>query len=164
MVQLLMNKPTFFVDAMLGHVAKKLRILGYDTLYSSTIDDKQIIKQATNDDRLIITKDQVLEKSAIKSGLDIILLTSINEAEQFIEIAKKLHIKQITLDANQARCSLCNGNLESIIKENIINLIPQGVAKNNSEFWQCQLCKKIYWKGTHYDNLQKFLDGVNERL
>ena len=75
-----------------------------------------------------------------------------------------MNIKKIVLDANLARCSLCNGNIKSIIKDNIVDLIPDGVSKNNSEFWQCQSCKKIYWKGTHYDNLQKFLDGVNERL
>ena len=89
MVLLLMSKPRLFVDAMLGNIAKKLRILGYDTLYSSSIDDKQIIKYAMDQHRLIITKDHTLEKSVIKSGLDVILLTSTNELEQFIEIGKK---------------------------------------------------------------------------
>ena len=164
MVLLLMNKPNFFVDAMLGNVAKKLRILGYDTHYSSSIDDKQIIKEALDEHRIIITKDQTLAKSAKKSKLDVVLLITANDTEQFLEIAKKLNIKKILLDSNLARCSLCNGNLESVTKDTIIELIPDGVAKKNSEYWQCKSCKKIYWKGTHYDNIQKFVDELNEKL
>ena len=34
---------TFFVDAMLGNIAKKLRLLGYDSKYFSDIDDGQLI-------------------------------------------------------------------------------------------------------------------------
>ncbi len=40
------KKPIFLVDAMLGKLAKKLRLLGYDTIYSSNKDDDELIQIA----------------------------------------------------------------------------------------------------------------------
>jgi len=37
--------PRFISDAMLGSLSKWLRILGFDTLYFTTINDNEIIKQ-----------------------------------------------------------------------------------------------------------------------
>jgi hypothetical protein len=28
------------------------------------------------------------------------------------------------------------------------------------EFQRCQSCDRIYWKGSHYERLQQFIDGV----
>ena len=54
------NNPRFFVDAMLGNIAKKLRLLGYDTKYSSDINDNDLIESAKNEQRIIISKDNEL--------------------------------------------------------------------------------------------------------
>ncbi len=42
--QLVSSKPTFLADAMLGSVARKLRIFGFDTLYIKHIHDDEILK------------------------------------------------------------------------------------------------------------------------
>ncbi|NNM01987.1 MAG: hypothetical protein HKP26_00240, partial [Nitrosopumilus sp.] len=59
----------FFVDAMLGNIAKKLRILGFDCKYYSDIDDMQLLEKSKNENRVIISKDHVLIKRADKIGL-----------------------------------------------------------------------------------------------
>ena len=33
--------------------------------------------------------------------------------------------------------------LNQLTKDSVIELIPDGVTKNNFEFWQCKSCKKI---------------------
>ncbi|MEM0006436.1 MAG: Mut7-C RNAse domain-containing protein, partial [Ignisphaera sp.] len=38
--------PRFIADAMLGHVARWLRLLGYDTLYYKSINDWKLLKIA----------------------------------------------------------------------------------------------------------------------
>jgi len=53
---------TFFVDAMLGNIARKLRLLGYDSQYFSDIDDEKLIDSAKNEKRIIISKDEKLIK------------------------------------------------------------------------------------------------------
>ena len=58
------HKKKFFVDAMLGNIAKKLRFFGYDTLYFSNIKDEKILVTLQNDNRILITKDEQLSRKA----------------------------------------------------------------------------------------------------
>ena len=50
----------FIVDTMLGTLAKWLRILGFDTLYEAGMDDDIILKLATENGRIIISRDREL--------------------------------------------------------------------------------------------------------
>ena len=58
------KKPIFIVDAMLGNLAKKLRVLGYDSAYFSSIEDEKLVSIAKNEKRIILTKDERLCKTA----------------------------------------------------------------------------------------------------
>ena len=76
----------FLVDGMLGNVAKKLLLLGYDTEYFSGMSDSDLIKKAKQEDRTIISKDRQLIANARKSDVVAIQITKDNEIEQFFEI------------------------------------------------------------------------------
>ena len=71
--------PIFFVDAMLGNIARKLRLLGYDTKYFSDINDEKLIKNAKEEDRIIISRDENLIKKSQKLGMRTIYLTKTDE-------------------------------------------------------------------------------------
>jgi uncharacterized protein len=58
--QLVRSKPTFLADAMLGSVARKLRIFGFDTLYIKHTHDDEILKIAIEDNRAILTCEKEL--------------------------------------------------------------------------------------------------------
>jgi len=58
----------FIVDAMLGSLAKWLRLLGYDTLYSTSYNDAQIISIAARAKRIMVTSDKGLYRRAIRRG------------------------------------------------------------------------------------------------
>lgn len=154
---------TFFVDAMLGNIAKKLRLLGYDSKYFSDIDDEQLIGIAKKEDRIIISKDEYLIKKAKKLGMKPIFLIQNNEIEQFLEIINQVKVNT-QINDNTARCSKCNSDTELVDKESIKEKVPQGVYYINEKFWRCRACDQIYWEGTHIKNLQKFLGKINERL
>lgn len=62
------NKPSFIVDAMLGNLAKKLRLMGFDSFYSSSIEDEDLLSKAKTEKRIIITKDEQLSQTAKKDG------------------------------------------------------------------------------------------------
>lgn len=154
---------TFFVDAMLGNIAKKLRLLGYDSKYFSDIDDKQLIVTAKKEDRIIISKDENLIKKSKRLGMKPIFVMENNEIEQFLEIISQVKLNtQINGDA--ARCPKCNSNTELVDKKSIKEKVPQRVNQINEKFWRCSACEQIYWEGTHIKNLQKFLGKINERL
>ena len=151
----------FFVDAMLGNVAKKLRLFGYDTEYFSDIDDSKLIEQSKNDGRIIISRDHQLIEKASKNGIVSVLIDTEDEIKQFEEIVKKLNLKLDEISGNRARCTKCNSTTSQIDKSEIKNEIPQGVFDFNETFWRCDNCKQIYWEGTHIKNLQNFVKKIN---
>jgi hypothetical protein len=158
------SEPTFFVDAMLGNIARKLRLLGYDSQYFSDIDDDKLIDNAKKEKRIIISKDEELIKKARKLGIRSIYITKEEEIEQFFEIIRNTNLKRIQIDGNIARCPKCNSLTESVEKNIIKEKIPQGVSKSNERFWICKYCNQVYWEGTHIRNLQEFVGKINERL
>ena len=158
------EKPNFIVDAMLGKLAKKLRLLGFDSLYSSNIEDDELLRVAKTENRIIITKDVQLAEKAKKHEIMTISITKSNEIDQFFQINEKVKLGRCIVGANTSRCPVCNGDLKNINKKDVSNKVPVGVFENISDFWICNKCEKIYWEGTHIKNLQKFTDELNERF
>ena len=158
------NKIDFLVDSMLGNIARKLRLLGFDSKYFSTIKKEQFLSIAKNENRVVVTKDHHLSSMCSKQNISTLELFSVNETDQIIEICKKLDIPKCKINMNGIRCTLCNGVIESIEKKKILNNIPAKVTQNIEYFWICNSCNKIYWEGTHIRNLQKFIGEINEKL
>jgi uncharacterized protein len=156
--------PTFLVDAMLGNIAKKLRLFGYDAEYSSNTTDKDIIQKVKKENRILITKDRRLSEVAQKQKISVILITMNNELEQLIQIFKNLKLSKLAVDGNAARCTECNGELQIIDKKLVLDQVPDGVIEKVNNFWTCPNCNKIYWEGTHIDRVQKFVVELNEKL
>lgn len=156
--------PVFFVDAMLGNIAKKLRIMGFDCMYDANIDDNELIKQAKKDNRIIISKDFELVKKSSNFGVRSIFLEKGNEFEQLYEIILKLNLKKIEIDGDNARCPKCNSKTEFIKKDLVSNKLPTGVLDHNEKFWICKNCDKVFWEGSHMISLKKFAKRLNERL
>ncbi len=158
------EKPLFLVDAMLGKLAKKLRLLGYDSFYSSNMEDDKIIQLAKNENRILITKDVPLTQKAKKQQIGTIQITSDDEIEQFLQINEKTSLGKFTVGGGSSRCPVCNGELQHIEKNGVSEKVPTGVFENMKDFWKCTKCEKIYWEGTHIKNLQQFTMKLNERL
>lgn len=158
------NNPRFFVDAMLGNIAKKLRLLGYDTKYSSDIADNDLIESAKEEQRIIVSKDNELVSKARNSNVKSILLQKSSENEQLFEIINEMNIKKLVISGDSARCPKCNFHTIPTEKDIIRNEVPQGVLEFNNKFWKCENCNQVYWEGTHIKNLKKLIDEMNERL
>lgn len=158
------HKPSFIVDGMLGNLVKKLRILGYDSKYFSTLEDDKIISIAKNEKRIILTKDEQLTKIAERQNVSFVLIRGNDELEQIIQVNTKIILDKFVVDTNNSRCIACNGKLESVEKYRIIGKIPEGVLEREKKFWMCDSCKKVYWEGTHFTKLQEFATKLNDRM
>ena len=158
------SKPIFVVDAMLGNLAKKLRILGYDSKYFSSIDDDKLILIAKNEKRIILTKDEQLTKNAEKQDIGFVLIRGSDESEQIMQINAKIKLDRFVVDTNSSRCIVCNGSLQPVEKYRIIGKIPEGILEREKKFWMCDSCKKIYWEGTHFEKLQEFASKLNDMM
>jgi len=150
----------FLVDGMLGNVAKKLLLLGYDTDYFSDMNDSELIKKAKHENRVIISKDRQLISNAKKSSITTIQITKDNEIEQFLEILNTVHLEVNDINGNAARCTKCNSQTTEISKTEISDKVPSKVLEFNQKFWECDKCKQIYWEGTHVKKLQDFVNKI----
>jgi uncharacterized protein with PIN domain len=148
---------------MLGTIAKKLRILGFDSKYFTTIEDDDLILIAKKENRAVITKDHSLADNAKKHDILTIEISTLTEKEQMVEIAKNLNIKY-EFNTENVRCSTCNGSLRLTEKDQVLDKIPPKISENVKEFWLCDGCKHVYWKGTHIRNLQRFIAEINDSL
>lgn len=153
----------FLVDAMLGNIAKKLRLFGFDSEYFSDIDDAQLIEKAKNENRTIISRDRLLIDRAKKEKIPSIYITKENEIDQFLEIISIVPLQLNEISGNVARCSKCNSTTSQIDKSKIENKIPQGILEYNDKFWKCDKCDQIYWEGTHIKKLQEFTDKLKSQ-
>ena len=135
----------FIADAMLGRLARWLRILGYDVSYESSISDNDLIARAIHEHRIILTMDRKLtERESAKNSL---LIESPSYKEQLKQV-----ITHYNIDYKSGiftRCLVCNSLLASIEKEKIKDKVPPYVYSTQDEFDICQQCGRIYWSGTH---------------
>jgi len=148
----------FLCDGMLGTLAKWLRIYGFDTFFAgSDISDKEIIDIAKKQDRVILTRDKNLVYSARKKLVDVFQIKSTNLDDQLSKVLKNYEISEENI---LSRCLLCNSILQKIDKKEVKVEVPQRVFNSNDKFWFCSKCKKIYWKGSHYDKMIEKMDSL----
>jgi len=140
-------------DQMLGSLATWLRFLGIDTFYANDqITDDELLSIAVIEKRVLITRDKELIHRAKKKQHQVIPITSIDLDEQLSQV-----IAEISFDTDSilTRCSLCNSILKSLHKKEVQKKVPKKVYESHHEYWICPTCKKIYWKGSHYDEIIK---------
>ena len=151
----------FIVDSMLGRLARWLRLLGCDTLYYPRIEDRRLIRIASEEDRVLITRDTRLVRMR---GLKHFLLLHENDPfEQLKKVIITFNLNPFELRKDgietrpYSRCSLCNTLLQSVPKEQAKPYVPEYVYQTSESFKQCPTCGKFYWKGTHPEQLRKKL-------
>ncbi|MCU0377921.1 MAG: Mut7-C RNAse domain-containing protein [Bacteroidales bacterium] len=150
----------FILDVHLGRLAKYLRLCGFDTLYSSHFSDPEIIEISVRDGRIVLTRDKLLLKDKrINRGYRII---SQNHEEQMREVFEEFNLRNhLNLFC---RCIRCNTPLEVVDKKDILHRIQANTTRYYSSFSRCPNCDRIYWDGSHYNNMKKFIAGITKRL
>jgi len=148
----------FIVDAMLGSLAKWLRLLGYDTLYSTSYNDAQIISIAARTKRIVVTSDKGLYRRAIKAGLRAVLLPESGVTESLARLASAGLI-ELRVDPSKSRCPLCNGVLKEVTDRNLVRgRVPPGALAKYSKFYVCARCGHVYWEGGHWRNIRRIVE------
>lgn len=149
------NHPHFAVDKMLGKLAKWLRILGYDTFYKNNISNANLLSIANSEKRILITRNHFFKKR--KHQIKIIFIKHDNLFDQLAELNDEI---ELSTDKMFTRCPICNHKTNQISKEYVKYLVPPYVYETHDKFYNCLLCGKIYWAGTHLDNAKKFIRKI----
>ncbi|MEM4312142.1 MAG: Mut7-C RNAse domain-containing protein [Nitrososphaerales archaeon] len=152
----------FLVDSMLGSLARKLRMCGFDVIYESNLEDSSIIKKAQDEKRIVLTSDEELFLRAHKNKVGVILIKGKNDEERLLELFKNLGIKEFELEI--IRCPICNGELTEVSREEVKDKVFFSVYNLHKRFYLCKSCGKIYWEGSHWEKITKFFDRISHRL
>jgi len=147
-------QPRFLIDENCAQITKWLRFCGLDAAEVRGLLDEKISRQAIQESRILITRDQELYR--LHPGPAVCLFSDDLRAQLKL-VFQKTGVPPESLWFS--RCVLCNVKIEVIPEQEIKNNseIPPKVLENNKTFWRCPSCGKIYWKGSHYDRTQVFL-------
>jgi uncharacterized protein with PIN domain len=143
--------PRFLVDAMLGHVARDLRLLGLDARYAGGLDDPAVLGLAQRDGLRLITCDAALARRA-RSLLHLRVRSRYRE-EQVREVLRSLP-RNVAV-APFSRCLACSEPLRRLSGAQAARFVPDHVAWSAEEFWYCRGCRKAYWRGSHVSGLEQ---------
>jgi len=144
------ERPRLCADVMLGRLAKWLRILGFDVLYSNDAEDNELLKTCESEGRVLLTRDTELARRAAKS-IAVVFVTGDHIKEQFTSIRCELPIT-FEPQAIFSRCVVCNTPLKAATRDEVEGLIPAFVFATNKTFKICPGCRKVYWKGSHVEH------------
>lgn len=146
----------FILDVHLGKLARYLRLLGFDTEYHNNYSDAEIVRQAKRQRRVILTRDVgLLKNRKVTRGY---WLRATQPRQQIIEIIKRFDLANNI--APFTRCLECNGKITTISYKIAVEKLPLKARKYYRKFFQCRQCKKIYWQGSHFKKLQKFVHAL----
>jgi hypothetical protein len=142
---------------MLGRLSRWLRLSGYDVLYDKEFEDAEIMQRGK--DRVILTRDKKLFTKARKAGLEVKLLFNDDLVGQLKQLKREVGI-ELQDTPRFSRCPVCNSNVEKVEKSEVKDEVPEKVFEHVAEFWHCRGCKKIYWHGGHWGNIEKTVKEI----
>jgi len=149
-----MDETRFIADSNVERLGKWLRILGYDTVYGKEMSDDEIVRRALAEDRVILTRDTgIVARRIVKKY---VLLDSADTMVQLRQVFSELGLK-VTNSRAFTRCIVCNEAVIPISKQSAAHRVPPYVYRTQEVFAECPRCRRVYWRGTHVQNILRDL-------
>lgn len=149
-------EPRFVLDNHLGRLAAYLRMLGFDCLYRSDYSDEQLAQVVRLEERILLTRDRrLLMRKVVTYGY---CPRSLAPLEQVAEVIARFDLLNRITPFH--RCLRCNHPLEPVEKKAVLHRLEPLTRQYFDEFQLCPACGQIYWKGSHYDRMQKLIEGM----
>jgi len=153
--------PKFLVDEMLQRLGRWLRAAGYDTVIAiNASPDYYLLRQAINENRLLLTRDRKLMEHRRAPG-NVILLTC-NSLEECVQaLTQQLHIDW--QHKPFSRCLVCNTPLLDATPDQIRHA-PASVHERDLPALYCPRCNQVFWEGSHVKRMRHQLVSWHHTL
>ena len=153
-----LQKAQFIIDIHLGRLASYLRMMGFDSLYRNDYADNELARVAHLEGRILLTRDRgLLKRSEVTHGY---YLRASQPYEQLIEVMRRFNLTRLAVPFKL--CIRCNGTLDDASKEMVRDHLPPKVKERHVQFRQCRSCGQVYWQGSHYERMRRFIAQVFE--
>jgi hypothetical protein len=150
--------PRFILDVHLGKLATKMRLLGLDTLYENNYTDAELANISAQQQRIVLTRDLgLLKRSIITYGY---WIRHQSPQLQLQEVLNRFDL--FSLITPFKRCVHCNGLINLVNKADVQDQLEPLTKEYYQEFYQCTVCNQIYWKGSHYPKLKRWIDTIHQ--
>ena len=146
----------FLADGMLGKLARWLRMLGQDVIYSVQFSDNELLELTKAEERVLLTKDFELYKRAISRGLDSFYVEGETESARLAEVTKRYGLT-LAVDMDKSHCPICNTKLAATPKDQLKDELEQNTYTHYDKFWKCPNCGQVYWQGAHWKKITNTL-------
>lgn len=144
-----LREPRFVLDIHLGRLARLLRLLGFDSLWRNDLTDDELATISVREARILLTRDRgLLKRAEITHGY---LVRETDRFRQVVEVVRRFDLCGAITPFG--RCLQCNGVLEPVPKEEAGPRLPKRARLDDAEVRTCPGCRRIYWRGSHYESL-----------
>jgi hypothetical protein len=143
----------FVADAMLGRLAKWLRVLGYDTHHQSHYP-QDTIKRLVHEGRKLLSR----RVETVERYPDALLIRSDHLSEQLQQMKEE---GNLTAERSNwfTRCLRCNAPLRGAVAHNARENVPEYVFYENiAGIRFCPSCGRYFWAGTHRERMKRQLE------
>jgi uncharacterized protein with PIN domain len=146
----------FVLDIHLGRLASYLRLLGFDSVYDNNRDDSELARLSHDEGRILVTRDTgLLKRKEVVYGY---FVRETDPIQQSIEVVRRFDLFHAVSPFR--RCLRCNTVLIPISKDSIIERLELQTRQYYDEFRTCPSCDRVYWKGSHYDHMQRVVQHI----
>jgi len=153
-----LRRTVFILDVNLGKLARRLRMLGFDAEYANSYNDREVVELSVKQSRIILTRDRrLLFHKAVTHGY---WVRSVDPAEQLREVLRRFDLYRDIRPFH--RCLECNGVVHAVAKEQVDAALQPLTRRYYKEFFRCCQCRRIYWKGSHYEHMCRQVEDLNQ--
>ncbi|MBD0331104.1 MAG: Mut7-C RNAse domain-containing protein [Chitinophagaceae bacterium] len=145
----------FIADVHLGRLARLLRMFGFDTAYKNTFTNSELASIAIEEERILLSRNAAFSKIL---QIKFIRIYHEEPQQQLKQVIDHFQLKNFFQPFT--RCVVCNGTLIAVAKEKVLDKININAIRYFDEFWQCNTCDRIYWKGSHYDRMMDVIEEL----
>jgi uncharacterized protein with PIN domain len=147
----------FVLDVHLQKLASLVRLAGFDAMVLD--DDAEIARAGGREARVVLTRDrELLKRNEVRWGY---WVRSTDPARQFLELVRRFDLARRAEPFS--RCLCCNEPLRAVAKDEVLDRLQPRTRAEFDEFHRCDTCGRIYWRGSHYQRLRRFLEQSLDR-
>lgn len=147
--------PRFAADAMLGRLARWLRLLGFDTSFEAHVEDEALVRRALAERRTVLTRDRRLPEEW--TLVPVFVLRAEDLRGQLGELGARFALAAHARPFS--RCNRCNAPLEPASEAHVAARVPPHVRATHRRFLRCPACGRVYWAGSHVARMRALLDA-----
>jgi hypothetical protein len=140
------------LDAMLGSLARYLRICGYDAAYAldrGVEADDALVALAADEGRTLVTRDRDL----VARTPGAVRVDARDVEDQLRELLAAGF--DLSLADEPTRCGRCNGRVDPVGESEPVPDYAPDPAETPCH--RCRDCGQVFWRGSHWDDVGRRL-------